>query len=84
MKITINLTDAEAKALAYVAVDPIEWVNNVVHDRCRIAIEQIFTEEVARMVADPTTTEIPADRDAVVLAANILSAAERNINTVIE
>lgn len=80
MEITINLNDAEAKALAYVAVDPVEWVNNVVHDRCRIAIEQIFTEEVARMVADPTTTEIPADRDAVVLAADILSAADRTVN----
>ena len=82
MEITINLTDAEAKALAYVAVDPVEWVNNVVHDRCRIAIEQIFTEEVARMVADPTTTEIPADRDAVVLAADILSAADRTVNII--
>jgi hypothetical protein len=81
MKITINLTDAEAKALAYVAVDPIEWVNNVVHDRCRIAIEQIFAEEVARMVADPNTTEIPADQESVVLAANIVSAADR-INTI--
>ena len=33
--------------------------------------------EVARMTADPDITSIPADKDAVVLAANIKSAAER-------
>ena len=34
--------------------------------------------EVARMTADPDITSIPADKDAVVLAADIKSAAERN------
>jgi hypothetical protein len=34
--------------------------------------------EVARMTADPEITSIPADKDAVVLAADIQSAAERN------
>lgn len=77
MEYTITLTDAENKALAYVALDPQEWVNNAVHERCRLAIEEIFQAEVQRMLVDPTITEIPADRDAVVLAANIKSAAER-------
>jgi hypothetical protein len=75
---TITLTDAELKALAFVALDPQEWIDNVVHDRCRIAMEEIFTQEVARMVADPETTSIPADREAVVLDAVIQSAAERH------
>jgi hypothetical protein len=74
---TVTLTDAELKALAYVAYSPQDWINNVVHERCRIAMEEIFTAEVARMVADPTTTSIPANREQVVLNANITSAAER-------
>jgi hypothetical protein len=78
MNITITLTEAEAKALAYVALSPQEWVENVVHERARIAIEEIFQLEVQRMLSDPNTTEIPADREAVVLASNLLSAAERN------
>jgi hypothetical protein len=78
MKITITLTNAEAKALAYVAADPAEWANNAVKERARIAMDEIFQIEVARMLADPDTTEIPADREAVVLAAELLSAAERN------
>jgi hypothetical protein len=74
---TVTLTDAELKALAYIAYSPQDWIDNVVHERCRIAMEEIFTAEVARMVADPTTTSIPANREQVVLNANITSAAER-------
>lgn len=74
---TVSLTDAELKALAYVAYSPQDWIDNVVHERCRIAMEEIFVMEVARMVTDPATTSIPADREQVVLDANITSAAER-------
>lgn len=77
MEITITLTEAETKALAYVAFDPQEWAENAVKERARIAMDEIFQTEVARMLADPNTTEIPADREAVVLAADIKSAAER-------
>ena len=77
MEYTITLTDAEEKALSYVAYDPQEWIQNAASERARIAIEEIFQLEVARMLADPTITEIPADREAVVLAANIQSAKER-------
>lgn len=74
---TITLTDAELKALAHIAYDPQDWINNAVHERCRVAMEEIFTAEVARMVADPNTTSIPADREQVVLDADIKSAKER-------
>ena len=78
MNITLTLTDAQEKALAYVAASPQEWAENVVHNRCRIAIDEIYDIEVARMTADPAITSIPADKDAVVLAADIQSAAERD------
>jgi hypothetical protein len=75
---TITLTDAELKALAHVALDPQEWIDNAVYERCRLAMEEIFTTEVSRMIADPSITEIPADREVVVLAADIKTAAERH------
>ena len=78
MEYTVTLTEAENKALAYVAADPAEWIQNAASERARIAMEEIFQAEVQRMLSDPTITEIPADREAVVLAANIKSAAERN------
>jgi hypothetical protein len=85
MKYTITLTEAQDKALAYVALDPKEWIQNAVSERARIAMEEIFQAEVARMIADPSVSEIPADREAVVLAANIVSAKDRqDQSTVIE
>jgi len=77
MNITITLTAAQAKALGYVAFSQQEWAENAVHNRCSIAIDEIYNMEVARMTADPDITSIPADKDAVVLAADIQSAAER-------
>ena len=78
MEYIVFLTDAEDKSLAYVAADPQEWIQNAASERARIAMEEIFQTEVQRMLADPEITEIPADREAVVLSANIKSAAERN------
>jgi len=78
MNITITLTAAQEKGLAYVAMSPQEWSENAVHNRCRQAIDEIYDIEVARMTADPDITTIPADKDAVVLAANVQTAAQRS------
>ena len=78
MEIKINLTDAEYKAMQYIAISPEEWVQNAACSRASIAMEEIFQLEVQRMIADPATTEIPADKEAVVLASELPSAAERN------
>lgn len=77
MEITIILTEAEAKALAYIALSPQEWAENAVKERARVAMEEIFQLEVGRMLADPRTTEIPANKEVVVLSADIKSAAQR-------
>ena len=77
MNITITLTATQEKGLAYIAVSPQDWAENAVHNRCRIAIDEIYAAEVLRMTADPDITSIPADKDAVVLAADIKSAATR-------
>jgi len=75
---TIELTDAETKAMEYVALDVQEWADNALKNRARIAMDEIYNAEVTRMTADPEITTIPADKEAVVLAADIKSAAERN------
>ena len=74
---TVTLTDAEDKALRYVAFDPQDWIDNAVHNRCRQAIDQIYAEEVERMTNDPEVDSIPANKEQVVLAAEIQSAADR-------
>jgi hypothetical protein len=78
MEYKVVLTEAENKSLAYVCVDPLEWIQNAAKERARIAMEEVFQLEVQRMLNDSSVTEIPADREAVVLAAQIKTAAERN------
>ena len=75
---TITLTDAETKAMEYVALSVQDWADNALQNRARIAMDEIYNSEVARMTADPTITSIPADKEAVILAADIKSAAVRN------
>ena len=74
---TITLTDAETKAMEYVAFSVQDWADNALKNRARIAINEIYNSEVARMTADPNITSIPADKDQVVLDADIKSAATR-------
>ena len=48
---TITLSDAEDKALGVVALSQQDWIDNAVHNRCRIAIEKIVNAEVQRKLA---------------------------------
>jgi len=72
---TINLSDAENKALGVVALSQQDWIDNAVHERCRLAIEEIVNAEVQRLLA--AGQPITGTKEDIVLAANIESAAER-------
>jgi len=75
---TIELNDAEVKAMEFVALSVQDWAENALKNRARIAMDEIYDAEVARMTADPEVTSIPADKEAVVLAAEVKSVATRN------
>lgn len=72
---TITLSDAEDKALGFVAFSQDDWIQNVVHNRCRIAIEEIVAAEVERITAIGGT--ISGTKEDIVNAAPIKSMAER-------
>lgn len=74
---TVSLTDAQKKAMEYITVSVQNWIDNAVDNRARMSIDEIYNLEVARMNADSSITTIPADKDKVVLDANIKSAATR-------
>ena len=76
---TITLSDAENKALGFVSVSQNEWIQNAVHNRCRIAIEEIVAAEVQRKLALNET--IIGSKEDIVLAAPIQSAAEKQSET---
>jgi hypothetical protein len=72
---TVTLSDAENKALGFVAVSQDDWIQNAVHERCRVAIEEIVAAEVQRKLAANET--ISGTKEDIVNAAPIKSAAER-------
>ena len=66
---TITLTDAEDKALGVVALSQQDWIDNAVHERCRIAIEEIVNVEVQRKLA--VGESITGSKEDIVIAANV-------------
>lgn len=72
---TITLSDAEDKALHVVALSAQDWIDNAVHERCRIAIDEIVNAEVQRKLA--IGESITGSKEDIVNAADIESAAER-------
>ena len=72
---TITLSEAENKALGVVAFDQLDWITNAVKERCRIAIDEIVNAEVQRKLA--LGESITGSKDDIVIAADILSAKER-------
>ena len=71
---TITLSDAEDKALGVVAFSQDQWIQNAVHERCRIAMEEIIAAEVQRLLSEGKP--ITGTKDDIVMAAPVKSAAE--------
>jgi hypothetical protein len=72
---TITLSAAENKALGAVAFSQQEWIDNAIHERCRVAIEEIVASEVERITAIGGT--ISGTKEDIVNAAPIKSLAEK-------
>ena len=77
---TVTLTAAEDKALSYAAASQQDWIDNAVHERARIAIDEIVQVTVAKCLE--TNTQIPGSKDAMVDLAFeqgwVKSAADRS------
>ena len=81
MDYKITLTDTEDKALAYAAASQQDWIDNVIHNRCRIAIDDIVKIAVDKFLA--VGESMPGDKDQIVAIAFergwIKTAAQRNL-----
>lgn len=71
---TIYLSDAEDKALGIIALSQEQWINNFVHERCRLAIDEIVAQEVERALS--VGEQLATSKDEIVMQAKIDSAAE--------
>jgi hypothetical protein len=83
---TINLSSAEDKALSYAAVAQDDWIQNAVHERCRVAIDEIVALTVQKCLE--TNTAIPGSKDAMVDLAFeqgwVKTAAQRQAEAEVE
>lgn len=70
VSITIELTAVQYKALSCICSNVQEWVDNAATARAYVAYDEIVAKEVARMIADPTIKNIPADKDTIVMNAS--------------
>lgn len=76
---TVNLSQAEDMAMAYVALSQDDWIQNACHERARVAIDEIVQITVAKCLE--TGTQIPGSKDDMVALAYaegwVKTAAER-------
>ena len=72
---TITLSDAEDKALSTIAFSQQGWINNAIHERCRIAMEDIVTKEVDRITSEGGV--LSGTKEDIVLAAPIEALTAR-------
>ena len=75
----ITLSAAEDKALSYTAISQQDWIDNAVHERCRIAIDEIAKICVEQCLAN--NIQIPGSKEAMVDLAFqngwVITAAQR-------
>ena len=64
MNYTITLTETENKALGYIALSQQDWMDNAVHERCRIAIDDIVQLTVQKCLEN--NIQIPSSKDEMV------------------
>ena len=75
----VTLTQAENSALGYAALSQDDWIQNAVHERARIAIDEIVQITVAKCLE--SGIQIPGSKDEMVELAFtqgwVKSAAQR-------
>lgn len=80
MEYTVTLTSAQDKALSWVAASQQDWISHVVHERCRLATEELVKICVEKCLQ--TNTPIPGSKDEMVelvfAQAWVKTAAEVN------
>ena len=62
---TVTLSEAENLALGYVAASQNNWIQSAVHERCRVATEEIVAICVAKCLEN--NIQIPGSKDEMVL-----------------
>lgn len=72
----VVLTPVEVKALEYVSVDCDSWIQNAVHERCRLAMEQLVADEIATKLGSGGI--VSGTKEEIVLNSTLPNAKQRH------
>ena len=73
---TIELTDVEQKAMEYISTDVEFWIQNAVHERARLAIEEMVADDINETLA--AGKSVQGSKDEIVMKSKRPNAKARN------
>ena len=73
---TVELTDAEQKAMEYISTDVDFWIQNAVHERARLAMDEMAAEEVKTTLAAGGT--VSGSVEDIIMASALPNAQARS------
>jgi len=80
--LSVELTDHQYAALAHIAMDPQDWFEDMVRLRANNTIHEIANNRIKEMLADPSVTSIPANKEEIfaqeLAAGNVKSCCDMN------
>jgi hypothetical protein len=74
---TVTLSDVEKKALEYVSITADDWIQNAIHERCRLAIDELAQAEITAALAEGRAI-VGTTKEEIALASSLPSAQERH------
>jgi hypothetical protein len=73
---TITLSDVEQKGMEYIATDVDFWIQNAVHERARLGIEEMVQDHIKDKLAKGES--ISGTREEIAMATDLPNAVARN------
>ena len=73
---TVTLTDVEQKGMEYISTDVDFWIQNAVHDRARIAIEELVQNHITDKLAKGEP--ISGTKEDIAMSSGLPNARARN------
>jgi ABC-type branched-subunit amino acid transport system substrate-binding protein len=72
----IILTDVEQKAMEYISTDVNFWIQNAVHERARLAIEELAANHISAKLA--AGESVSGTKEEIVMKSDLPNAVARN------
>lgn len=73
---TVELDDTEQKAMEYISTDVNFWIQNAVHERARIAIDEMVQDDIKLTLENGGS--VSGTKEEIVMNSTLPNANERN------